>query len=101
MSVRGSGAGGVELGNAKGIGFIAQVIEASSVNYLQARGRGTGFTPDIIAAGADTNIDIAFIPKGTGRLQLGGPTAGSAGSIVSYLEINVGGTVYKLPLYAV
>ena len=101
MSVRGSGAGGVELGNSKGVGLSAQVVEASSVNYLQVRGRGTGQAPDIIAAGADTDIDIGFTPKGGGRLRLGGPTAGTAGAITSYLEIKIGGTVYKLPLYGV
>jgi hypothetical protein len=99
MSLRASGSGAVDLGNAKGVGFTAQVVEASSVNYLQARGRGTGLTPDIIAVGSDTDIDIGFFPKGAGTLRLGGTISGSAGALSGYLEVKIGGVVRKIPYY--
>jgi len=101
LRLRGKGTGSVTLGNANGIGFVAETLDVSSVNYLQARGRAAGATPDIIAVGSDPNIDIGIIPKGTGRVRLGGPIAATAGGISTYLEIQVGATVYKLPLYGV
>lgn len=101
LRLEGSGTGVVQLANAQGVAFQVQPVDVATVNFLTARGRAAGTSPDIIAAGADTNIDIGLFPKGTGRLVLGGPTAGSAGAIAAYLEIKVGATTYKLPLHSV
>ena len=101
IRIMANGSGSALLANSRGTGFSGIAADVNSVNFLQARGRASGTNPDIIAAGADTNIDIGIIPKGTGRLRLGGPTAGTAGAILGYLEVQVGGTVYKLPLYGV
>jgi hypothetical protein len=95
-----NGAGTVFLGNAQGIGFSATAIDASTVNYLVARGRAIGASPDIIAAGSASNIDVGIVPKGTGLLSVSGPTVGTAGALVTYLTVRIGGTPYNIPLYA-
>ena len=42
---------------------------ASAVNFLRVSSRPTGIPPVIAAIGADANIDIRFIPKGTGTVN--------------------------------
>ena len=39
---------------------------ASAVNYVQVVNKAAGGTPTINAAGTDTNIGVAVVPKGTG-----------------------------------
>jgi hypothetical protein len=72
-----------------GVGTNAQfstTFTASSVNYLSATGSGaTGNAPRLYAQGSDTNISMAFQPKGTGAIDL---AAGSSG-----VNISNGGTV--------
>ena len=101
IRLKANGSATAFLANSRGVGFAAIAADVDSVNYLTSRGRASGTNPDIIASGSDANIDIGIIPKGTGRLRFGGPTAGTAGAILGYLEIQVGATVYKLPLYGV
>jgi len=52
----------------------------STVNYLRVDGGATGSAAALVAAGSDTNINIALTPKGAGLLTLGDSTlpAGSA-----------------------
>ena len=52
------GAGGVQLA----VGRVA-----SSVNYVQAAGAGTGALPGLYAKGTDTNISLGYRAKGSGR----------------------------------
>lgn len=42
-----------------------------SANHLGVESSDTGDAPDIYAAGTDTNIDISFTPKGTGKVKVG------------------------------
>jgi len=45
---------------------------SNSVNGLEIYGETTGVAPQIQAAGTDTNIGIALVPKGTGVVTVGG-----------------------------
>jgi hypothetical protein len=58
---------------------------ASTVNFLQVNGSATTLAPQFSAQGTDTNISMAFQPKGTGAIDL---AAGSSG-----VNISNGGTV--------
>jgi hypothetical protein len=67
-------------------GLQAQVSNvASAVNYLQFTGSPTTKAVEFDALGTDTNISMAFQPKGTGAIDL---VAGSSG-----VNISNGGTV--------
>jgi len=61
---------------------------ASTVNFLQVNGSATTLAPQFSAQGTDTNISMAFQPKGTGAIDL---AAGSSG-----VNISNGGTVTAL-----
>ena len=58
---------------------------ASAVNYVQVTGSATTKAPIVSMQGSDTNISMAFQPKGTGAIDL---AAGSSG-----VNISNGGTV--------
>jgi hypothetical protein len=67
-------------------GLQAQVSNvASAVNYLQFTGSPTTKAVEFDALGSDSNISMAFQPKGTGAIDL---AAGSSG-----VNISNGGTV--------
>lgn len=69
-----------------GIGILDFYGLPSAVNYLQIQNRATGAGPGIYAQGADTNIDINLVPKGTGTVRVNGnPIDGSLadGSVTS------------------
>jgi len=74
--------------------------QTSAVNYFQAQGFGTGIGPSLSAVGSDTNIDARIVAKGTGVVDLGTPTAGTAGAASGYMTIKVSGTSYKVQLFA-
>ena len=84
-----AGKGGTIDFRNNGIGTATQfsvAFTASSVNYLNATGSGvSGNAPRLFALGTDTNISMAFQPKGTGAIDL---VAGSSG-----VNISNGGTV--------
>jgi hypothetical protein len=74
---------------------------ASAVNYLQTGGSVAGSELAIQATGSDTNIDLAFTPKGTGNVRFGTYTANMALTIQGYIEIkDSGGTVRRLAVIA-
>jgi hypothetical protein len=69
---------------------------ASAVNNLQATGSAAGSAPSFSAIGTDTDIDLALVPKGTGRVKYGTYTAGMLVS-TGYIEIvDSGGTIRRL-----
>ena len=100
LLLQAQGAGAVQLGSENGTGFDVTAA-ASAVNNLRATGSAAGSEVVLSAQGADTNIDLAILPKGAGLLRLGGSTAGSAGAVAAYLQVKVGGTTYKVPLHSV
>jgi hypothetical protein len=86
--------------NAAAVQFAINGSQPSAVNYFLAQGFATGTGPSLTATGSDTNIDARIIAKGTGVVDLGTPTAGTAGAASGYMTIKVSGTSYKVPLYA-
>lgn len=66
----------VELGNANGTHLKAGSTTATIVNHLLAQGSATGASLVLTGEGADTDITIAFAPKGAGdgQLRSGGGT---------------------------
>ena len=71
---------------ATGVGIIDFYHNASAVNYLQIQNRATGAGPSIYAQGADANIDINLVTKGTGELKVNGaslPTASSTQTLTN------------------
>ena len=75
---------------------------ANSVNYptLLPSVSGAGYA-GVDATGTDTNIDIKLSAKGSGVVDLGTQTSGSAGGAAGYMVIKVSGNTYKVPLYSV
>jgi len=65
----------------------------NAVNYLQVQGSVAGNATPLSAIGNDTNISMAFQPKGTGAIDL---AAGSSG-----VNISNGGTVTAITRTAV
>lgn len=63
-----------------GGGQSLQVIPvANQVNYLQVAGGATTKSPALAAQGADINVALALVPKGTGALQAGTNDGTAAG----------------------
>jgi hypothetical protein len=87
---------------ATGGGLQAYVSDTvSPVNYVSITGAATGGAPTISVQGSDTNIDLAFTPKGTGNVRFGTYTANMALTIQGYVEIkDSGGTVRRLAVIA-
>jgi len=85
-----------------GGGLQAYVSDTvSAVNYHQFTGSTTGNAVVHSVAGSDTNIDLAFTPKGTGNVRFGTYTANMALTIQGYVEIkDSGGTVRRLAVIA-
>ncbi len=74
---------------------------STPVNYARIAGSNAGGGPTILAEGSDTNIDLAFTPKGTGLVRLGTYTAGAATDSTGYISIkDSGGTTRKLMVQA-
>jgi hypothetical protein len=69
------------------------------VNWIDVGGSVASSPPGFTAAGSDTNIDLALVPKGTGNVRFGTRTANGDAAITGYLEIkDAGGTVRKLAI---
>ena len=61
----------------------------NAVNYFAISNNITTGRPGLVAEGSDTNIGIAFVPKGTGDVQVYQPT-GSATLAIEGNDTNVG-----------
>lgn len=69
----------------------------SSVNYLRFDPSIAGNPVVIRSTGADTNVDLSLIPKGTGNVRFGSHTTTADVAITGYITIkDAGGTVRKL-----
>jgi hypothetical protein len=70
---------------------------ASAVNRVSVTGAATGGAPSFSASGSDSDIDILFTPKGSGRVRFGTHAALSGESVSGYITIkDAGGTSRKL-----
>lgn len=91
------------------VGGFNAVGVVNGVNFVQAAGAVASSPVAISSQGADTNIDLQIIPKGSGALWLGGAlstsaTAGVNGAtpatVAFFLTVkSSAGTTYKIPLY--
>jgi len=89
------------IGSTSGTEQFRIIDTASAVNYHQFTGSTTGNAVVHSVAGSDTNIDLAFTPKGTGNVRFGTYTANMALTIQGYVEIkDSGGTVRRLAVIA-
>ena len=69
---------------------------ASTVDYLVVVGSATAI-PRFEAIGASADIDIRFLPKGTGKMRFGTHSAIGAETVTGSIEIkDAGGTLRKL-----
>jgi len=92
-----------------GVGTNAQfstTFTAASVNYLTATGSGaTGNAPKLYAQGTDTNISMAFQPKGTGAIDLAAGSSGvnisNGGTVTAITRTNAGSAYTTIPSVAV
>ena len=62
----------------------------SSVDYVQIAGGATGNpgTVTISAQGTDSNVHIALLPKGTGKVGIGTSSSGAALDVVGDLQVS-------------
>lgn len=96
LALSGKGASGVSLWNNGNTAFLAQNNTSSPTNYVYVNGSAASAPPTIGVNGSDTNIDIAFAPKGSGIIYM------PCGVTMGGTSVNVGsGTVASInALYA-
>lgn len=101
VTTKGNGQFGIFKDNgARQIGLFRQGGTAT-VNYPDMVASLTGAAVQYRAAGADANIDVALLPKGTGLPQFGSFAANADAPVVGYISIkDAGGTVRKLAVIA-
>lgn len=88
------------LRDANNNGILELYGNTSAANYLQIQNRATGTGPGIYAQGADANIDIDLIPKGTGAIKINGaplPTASSTQTLTNKTIDATNNTITNLP----
>lgn len=90
MQVSGKATGYVQLGNTLQAGVLQAQGVASGVNGLKVQGAITANAPNILAQGADSNIDIKLTPKGTGAVQFMNTVAN--GTVACVFTASVGPT---------
>lgn len=85
LSIASKGTGAIRFDTGGATAQFRVLNTASAVNRLDVTGSATGFAVQSVLSGTDTNISMAFQPKGTGAIDL---AAGSSG-----VNISNGGTV--------
>ncbi|RWN15950.1 MAG: hypothetical protein EOR94_22650 [Mesorhizobium sp.] len=68
------------------LAFSSSVAFGASTNNLSVFNQAAGLSPGIQAEGADANIDVRLIPKGTGAVKISGgalPPANDSGALGS------------------
>jgi len=85
LSIASKGTGAIRFDTGGATAQFRVLNTASAVNRLDVTGSATGFAVQSALSGTDTNISMAFQPKGTGAIDL---AAGSSG-----VNISNGGTV--------
>lgn len=98
LNQNGKGTGGVLFGNGNGTQFEVVGPAASTVNRIRVAGAAAGARPSFTAFGADGNLGIDYVAKGTGQHlftnQNGASFAigASTASLVNYLRAAGGPT---------
>lgn len=65
------------LGSSTGANQFRVAPTASAVNYVQVTGAATTGTPSISTQGSDTNVNIAYVTKGSGEMRFASNASGS------------------------
>lgn len=79
MQIVAKGSGGLNiLSNGNPVASFSNT--ASTVNYLSFIGNTTGNPPVIYAVGSDTNVNLALLPQGTGKVAFANAGSFSANS---------------------
>jgi hypothetical protein len=78
---------------------------ASAVNYVQVTGSATTKAPIVSMQGTDTNISMAFQPKGTGAIDLAAGSSGvnisNGGIVTAITRTNAGSGYTTIPSVAI
>lgn len=86
--------------NGVGNNIACFVSSPTAVNSLNISSGITGQAPSIEATGSDTNVDLSFLTKGSGKIKFG-TFVSSVLSINGYIEIkDSSGTLRKLAVVA-
>jgi hypothetical protein len=84
--------------------FAATAV-TSAVNYWQAKGGATTYSPILGVTGTDTNISQVFQPKGTGAIDLAAGSSGvnisNGGTITAITRTNAGASYTGVPSVAI
>lgn len=76
--------------------FIVECGIPNVVNHIAVGGGATGVAPQIIAAGTDTNVDLALVTTGTGNVKFGTFSVATVAQ-TGYITIkDASGTVRRL-----
>jgi len=95
------GAGVILLGGAAGGEALRVSKGVTSGNALQVNGAASGAYPALVSRGADTNIDLALVPKGSGSIRFGTLIASADTPITGYIEVkDISGNIRKLAVIA-
>ena len=90
--------------NLSTLGVVALGYQAAGANYITATSIATGSTPSLTAAGADTNVGLSIVSKGSGTVTLGNPQncsltiTGHLGNALSLAASSVSSTTCGLQL---
>jgi hypothetical protein len=69
----------------------------NAVNQIQVKNSVAGSPPEVKATGDDPNVDLKFVPQGTGVVQYGTHAATTTELVTGYITIrDAGGTLRKL-----
>jgi hypothetical protein len=83
--------------------FVAHSLAFNSLRL--AGGASTGFAPTISTQGSDTNISMAFQPKGTGAINLAagsnGVNVSNGGTVTAITRTSSGGSYTSIPSVAI
>jgi hypothetical protein len=94
--IRSAGASSVFLASDNGTSFQS-FSNANAVNYFSATGTAAGTAPVFAPVGTDTNIDMSFVPKGTGVLRFGTHAAVTTETVTGFITIkDAAGNTRKL-----
>lgn len=90
---------GLSLRNSQGstVALFVKGANTATTNYPLFRPASSGGAVKIEANGADANVDLQFVPRGTGKVRFGTHATTADKEITGYIEIkDASGTVRKL-----
>lgn len=84
-----------------GIEVLRGIRANNGVNYINFQAAAAGSSPALASEGADTNIDLQLLGKGTGVLRFGSASALAGEVLAGYITIkDRNGTSRKIAIIA-